>query len=275
MGKADTKDVLLEANPTISFRNAMGTRKLPWYKMLTVVYIFFLCWQLIAMCLYMVRAVTCFKQQLPTYLCDANAGFIHSVEIQVLWLITRCLQLTIAIVILPKIADFPGYIVVLRRLKTMPQFWQLLFLLLTALSRHVVLFVVSEPKTKLHTSVVFFYALVILLRAIAVGVLNYTHLNSLKKQPTKNVFVFYKLTLVVIFIDNVFRFMISLMALFMGIQDFGHRENNEDSPEVLAVFLFLEKFGTTLFHFTIMNFFWKKLFDYKNALSIHYNSHII
>lgn len=265
------------AEPTISLKDALTRiRKLPWFKILTVVYVLVLCLQMVGMCLYVVRADACFKHQMPTYLCDANAGFEHSAKIQQLWLVTRCLPLTIAIVLIPKIAIFPGYVVVLRRLKTLPQFWQLLFLLVMALSRHVVLYVSSKPKAALYTSILLFYALAIILRAVAVVVLNFTHLRSSMRQPTKTVFIVYKLTLTAIFIDNAVRFIISLLAFFRSIQDFGYREeNSEDSPDALTIHFLLEKFGTTIFHFTIMSFFWKKLFGYEDVLSSHdhYSSH--
>ena len=257
------------------FKDAKEKRKPPWDKLLAAVYILFLCWQLIGMSLYVVRAVKCFKQKLPTYRCDANAAFSHSAEVELCWLVTGCLQIITAIAILQKIADFPGYKAILRHLKSLPQFWSLLFLLLASLSRFAVLSVFSNPNAPFCLPLVISFALGNILRVVAVVFLNFIQLNSLKYQYTKTAFVISKLTLVVMFINNLFRFMMSLLAFSMEVKDFNQHEKIKIlSPDLLLVYFSLQKFATTVFHFKIMNFFWQKLFsDNKNVLSEHYSSH--
>ena len=146
-GKIDDLSVsFLEDSAISTINDAKTTKKLPWDKILTPVYTFFLCWQLIAMCLYLVRAFTCFKHEVPTYICEENAAFPNSATIELCWLITRCLQIIIAVAVLPKLTDFPGFKAIMRQLKTLPQFWSLFFLLLAGLSRYAGLFVFSKPK---------------------------------------------------------------------------------------------------------------------------------
>ena len=262
---------LLETSVTessLTFRDAIQTRKIPWGKVLAVVYSLFLCWQLTGTCLYVVRAASCFKHKVPTFMCDADAAFPYSVEIELCCLLSRCLQIILAVIVLPRIAEFPGYKAVLRQLKSLPQFWSLFFLLLAALSRYAVLSVFAcDAKTPLCLPLVISFFLLNILRVVAVCILSFTQLNSLKHRSTKTVFVFSKLTILLIFMDNLLRFMISLLAFSMDIKDLEQPEKIKYSPDALIVYFFLQKFGTSCFHFKIMNFFWQKLFsDNKNVL---------
>ena len=274
-GKIDALSVpLLEDSKISTINDAKTTRKLPWYKILTHVYILFLCWQLIAMCLYLVRAFTCFKHEVPTYICEENAAFPNSATIELCWLITRCVQIIIAVAVLPKLTDFPGFKAIMRQLKTLPQFWSLFFLLLAGLSRYAVLFAFSDPKAPLHFPLLVFFALSNILRVLAVCVLNFTKLNSVNHESTITILVFSKLTFLVMFIDNLLRFLISLLAFSMDIKEVSHQGEIKYSRDVLSIYYVLEKFGTSFFHFKILSFFWQKLFaDEKNVLSNHYSSH--
>ena len=85
--------------PNLTFKGKKTARNPPWSRMLAVVYSLFLCWQLIGMCLYLVRAATCFKHKVPTYKCDINAAFKYSAELQLCYLLSVCLHLTLAIII--------------------------------------------------------------------------------------------------------------------------------------------------------------------------------
>ena len=261
---------LLEDSTMSTINDSKNRKKLPWDKILTVVYILFLCWQLIAVCLYLVRAFTCFQHKIATYTCEENAAFPHSATVELCWLITRCLQIIIAVALLPRLTDFPGFKAVMRQLKSLSQFWSLFFLLLAALSRYAVLFVFSERKTSFYFPLVIFFALSKILRVIAVSILNVTKLNSVKHQSTIPVLVFTKLTFLIMFIDNLLPFLTSLLAFSMEVKDLGHQDEIKYSRDVLSMYHILEKFGTSFFYFKIMNFFWQKLFsDETNILSSH------
>ena len=68
--------------------------------------------------------------------------------------------------------------------------------------------------------------------------------------------------------------MVSLLAFSMNAKDLMQEEKVHYSSDVLVVFFFLEKFGTSGFHFKIMNFFWQKLFyDDRYVLSGHHSPH--
>jgi len=92
-------------------------------------------------------------------MCDTNATFTYSATVELLWLITRCLQIIITIAVLPKVADFLGFKAILRQLKSLPQFWSLFSLLLVALSRYAVLFVFSDLKAPFYFPFLVFFAL--------------------------------------------------------------------------------------------------------------------
>ena len=253
---------LLVVESSLTFKDTNQTRKIPWGKVLAVFYSLFLCWELTGMFLCLVRAASCFKHKVPIYKCGVNAGFPYSVEVELCCLLARYLHIIIAITVLPRIAEFPGYKAVLRQLKSLLQSWSLFFLLLATLSRDALLFVFScDAKTPLCLPLVTSFFLLNILRAVAVCILSFTQLNSLKHKSTKTVFVFSKLTILVIFIDTLLRFMISLLAFSVDIKDgLEQQEKIRYSLDFLTVYLLLEKFGTTCFYFKIMNFFGKNCF---------------
>ena len=269
------KESIEEPNPT--FNGKRETRSTLWGRMLAVAYSLFLCWQMIGMCLYLVRAATCFKHKVPTYNCDINAAFKYSAELQLCYLLSVCLHLTLAIIILPKISAFPGYKAVVRQLKVLPQFWSLCFFLLAASFRYVALCILGTfgEQTTFYYPLLISFALCNILKAVVVFAVNFTKLNPLKKKSTRTLFVFSKLTILLIFIENLLRFMVSLLAAFsMDAKDLMREEKVHYSSDVLVVFFFLEKFGTSCFHYIIMNFFWKKLFyDDRYVLSGHHSPH--
>ena len=262
--------------PNLTFKGKKTARNPPWRRMLAVVYSLFLCWQLIGMCFYLVRAATCFKHKVPTYKCDINAAFKYSAELQLCCLLSMCLQLALAIVMLPRVAGFPGYKEVVLQLKSFPQFWSLCFFLLAASFRYVIMIILGsfDEQTTFCYPLVISYALYNVLRVVAVCILNFTQLNVLKKKSTRTLFVFSKLTILMIFIENLLRFMISLFAFSVDGKDLMQEEHVHYSSDVLAVFFSLEKFSTSCFHYKIMNFFWQKLFyDDRYVLSGHHSPH--
>ena len=269
------KESIEEPNPT--FNGKRETRSTLWGRMLAVAYSLFLCWQMIGMCLYLVRAATCFKHKVPTYNCDINAAFKYSAELQLCYLLSVCLHLTLAIIILPKISAFPGYKAVVLQLKNLPQFWSLCFFLLAASFRYLALCILGTfgEQTTFYYPLLISFALCNILKAVVVCAVNFTKLSPLKKKSARTLFVFSKLTILVIFIENLLRFMVSLLAAFsMDAKDLMREEKVHYSSDVLVVFFFLEKFGTSGFHFKIMNFFWQKLFyDDRYVLSGHHSPH--
>ena len=262
--------------PNLTCKGKEKARNLPWRRMLAVVYSLFLFWQLIGMCLYLVRAATCFKHKVPTYKCDINAGFKYSAELQLCYLLSVCLHLTIAIIILPKISAFPGYEAVVLQLKSLPQFWSLCFFLLAASFRYLALCILGTfgEQTTFYYPLLISFALCNILKAVVVCAVNFAKLSPLKKKSARTLFVFSKLTILMIFIENLLRFMVSLLAFSMNAKDLMQEGQVYYSSDVLVVFFFLEKFGTSGFHFKIMNFFWQKLFyDDRYVLSGHHSPH--
>jgi len=260
------------AESNITFKVSKKKRKLPWHKLLATIYSLFLCWQLTGVCLYVVRAVTCFKHKNLTYKCEANAAFPQSAKVEFSWLVTRCLHIIFGITVLQNFADFPGYKAICRQLKFLPEFWSLLFLLLVASSRHAILFVLFD-KALFHMLALL--TLNDILRVTAVTVLNFTQLNTLRRHSQTTMFFFSKVTLMLIFTENLLTFVISVLQFAMNIEDFSQDEML-DSTDFQAMYSLIHHFATTYFDFKIMNFFWQKLFtDDKNVLSSHFSPHTL
>lgn len=238
-------------------------------KLLAVFYSLFLCWQLTGMCLYVFRAVVCFRLKVLTYKCSSNVAFSYSAEAEFVWLATSALHVIITIVILQKCADFPGYKAIFQRLKHQPQFWSLFFLLLAALSRYVMLTIFS--KMALYHVIVLF-ALGDILRFSLIVIVNYIQLNTMRQRCNVCLFIFAKLTLLVFFIENLVNFLVSFLQFAMKIEDFSGEEK-EGYSHVEITYTLLHKFATTYFDFKICNFFWQKLFrDDRDIISNHKGS---
>lgn len=257
---------------TSEVKDAKNTNTLSiWEKTLAAVYSAFLCWELTGACFYVARVVTCFKNGLLTYYCDGTIPFRHSEKLQFYWLAARSLHIIIVIGVLQTRADLCGYRKIAHQLSILPQFWSLILLLIMALSRYVILSVLSQPAV-FHRHLVAAFALSYIFRVAAVAVLNCTRLNVLWHQCPKKVFVFCKLTLLVIFIENFSSFLVSLLQLTLKIEDF-HRKEMKDNSNIHLVYSVIYKFGTVSLDFKIMNFFWQKLFcDDKNILSSDHKS---
>lgn len=250
------------SNPKPRSRNERTKKKklrLPWAKILSVCYSFLLCWQLVGTCLYFIRCLKCFKEKSSTFLCDRNAAFLYSEELEVAWLITQSILVIIVIVVLKRIPAFLGYKAIFHRLKFLPSFFTLVLLLIIALSRYVMLLAIS-PKTLLTVSILIGFAMNYMLTVVAVGILNYTQLNFLKRQYPIYVFVLSKLTVLVIFLVNFTNFVISLIAVTWNVQGFPQAISSGNSSDFNVISTLLQDFGVTSFRFKVMSFFWSKLF---------------
>ena len=137
-------------SPPLSCKNPQNTRshskslRRKWNFSSTVLYGLFLCWLLVGVCLYAVRIVACYRLKVLSYKCQPNAAFSHSAQVEFYWLVTKSLHIVIAIVMLQKYAEFPGYIAIFRRLRILPDFWSLFFLLLASLSRYAIMLALSR-----------------------------------------------------------------------------------------------------------------------------------
>lgn len=219
-------------------------------------YSLLLFWQLAGTGLFLIRCVTCFKKNTLTYRCENNAAFYYSGELELAWLVTQCLHGVILVSAFQKVPAFPGYKVILQKLKYLPSFWTLALLFLAALSRFIILSVSSNSFMQLM--IVTCFALSYILRVLAVGFLNYTQLNYLKRQYPFYVFVLSKLTLLVIFIESFNNFILSFLSLTLKVGDIHRAVKLEQLSDVEIIYDIIRVFSTTVFRPKIMSFFWKK-----------------
>lgn len=253
------------------FPDATANRKRirPWpIKFLAVGYSVLLSWQLVGTCLYMNRGIVCFKKKQPVYLCDSNTPFPYSGLVIIAWLVTLSILTAVLITALRHVPGFPGYKVILNRLKFVPSFWTLVLLLLLCLSRYIELILSHNSSIPVLTLAVL--ALSYILRIAAVGFLNYTQLNFLKSEYPTFVFVLSKLTLFLLFFVCLTNLLVTLLALTVEVNHFRQQAGDEYSLSLEMINELLKDFGSTTFRFKLMNFFWQKLFiDDKNILCNH------
>ncbi|XP_078371139.1 uncharacterized protein LOC144654790 isoform X1 [Oculina patagonica] len=247
-------------------RNAKKNRKLPWDKLMAVCFSLLLCWQLVGTCLYFIRCLECFKEKTSTFLCDRNAAFPYSEDFELAWLVTQSILAVIMISTLHNVPAFLGYKAIFHQLKSRPSFWTLVLLLFFALSRYIMLLVISF-KSSISSLLLTGFALSPILTVILACVLNYTHLNFLKRRYPRYVFTISKLSLLVIFVVNFTNFVTSLLAVTLNVHDFHQALTAKNSTDFKVIHGFLGEFGVTGFRFKLMSFFWSKMFvDHKSIL---------
>ena len=255
---------------TVILNGPQGRRKRPWLTVAALFYTLFLCWQLTGMFLYAARVIVCFKQRSLTSKCDPNAGFQHSADYEFVWLTTRSLHIIVVLTVLKKICDFPGFKAIFRQLKVLPEFWTLVCLLLMAMCRCAMLLTISGQAL---SHIIISYVFCNILRVTVVGILNFTELETIRHNYPIYVFIFSKLTLVTLFLENLLSFVISLLQFAENVEDFT-QEELKSSVDAQVIYCFLHKFATTYFNMTIASFFWQKLFnDDVNLPSSHPRCH--
>ena len=242
------------------------TRKLPWVKIMAVLFSLLLFWQLAGTCLYFIRGLECFGEKNSTFLCERNAAFPYSEDTELTWLVSQSILVVIIIVALQKVPAFLGYRAIFHQLKLRPSFWTLVLLLAIALARYGMVLAMA-PKSLLTLSIIIGFAVCSILTTVVACVLNCTQLNLLKRQYPRYVFVLFKLTLLVLFLVHVTNFIISLIAFSLRVHDVHEGLIPENSSNFEVVHTFLSDFGVASFRFKITSFFWHKMIaDHKSVL---------
>ena len=237
-------------------------------KFLAVGYSSLLSWQLVGTCLYMNRAIACFKKGQTPYDCDSNIPLPYSDILIIAWVVNLSFLNAVLISALRHVPSFPGYKVIFHRLKFVPSFWTLVLLLLLCLSRYAEL--ILSSKSSIPVLTLAGLAVSYILRIAAVGFLNYTQLNLLKPCWPTYIFVLSKLTLFLLFFICLTNLLATLLAVTVEVHSFRQSVGEEFSISLKMINELLSDFGQTTFRFKLMNFFWQKLFiDDRNILCNH------
>ena len=123
-------------------------RNVPRGKLAAVFNSVLLLWQLIGNCLYVVRTFECsVDKKLESFRCGNVTTFSYSKELELIWYVTRLIQMFFFIVIaLRKTPSFHGYGSTLHTLKSLPAFWTLVLLLLLGVIKYGVLLAWSQSS---------------------------------------------------------------------------------------------------------------------------------
>ena len=245
--------------------NHNRTRNVPWRKVAAGIYSVFLLWQLIGNCLYVVRAFECsIDKKLESFRCGNVTNFSYSKELELVWYVTRLIQMLFIVIALRKTPSFNGYCLTLQKLKSLPAFWTLVILLLLGVIRYVVLLAWSQSP--LNFLLRFSFILSCVLKLVIVGLLNYTQINTISRGfPTLTV-VLLKITLVLILLQSITDFCLGILQFALRADDLNHFQVGNSKNFRIVTDLF-RKSAECSFHFKVMNFFWQKLFsDNRNIL---------
>lgn len=251
--------------------NQNRSRNVPWGKLAAGFYSLFLLWQLIGNCLYVVRALECsVDKKLESFRCGNVTTFSHSKELELIWYVTRLIQMIFVVTALRKTPSFHGYGSTLHKLKSLPAFWTLVLLLLLGVIRYVVLLVWSQSS--LNFLLRFSFIMSCVLKLVIVGLFNYTQLNTIRRRYPTLVLVLLKITLIVILLQSITDFCLGILQFTLHADDLNHLQVGSSKNFRIVADLF-RKSAECSFHFKVMNFFWQKLFsDNRNILE---NNHVL
>ena len=246
--------------------NQSRTTNVPWGKLAAGFYSAFLLWQLIGNCLYVVRVSECsIDKKLESFRCGSVTTFSYSKELELVWYVTRLIQMFFIIIALCKTPSFHGYCSTLHKLKSLSAFWTLVLLLLLGVIRYVVLLAWSQSS--LNFLLRFSFILSCVLKLVIVGLLNYTQINIITSQVSSTlILVLLKVTFVVILMQSMTDFCLGILQFALRADDLNHFHVGNSKNFRIVADLF-RKSAECSFHFKVMNFFWQKLFhDNRNIL---------
>lgn len=209
-------------------------RKVPWSKLVVLIYSFSLLWQFVGNILYTVRVVECSAdEKLESFGCNNITTFGSSKELELTWYILRFIHMTLTVLALQKVPHFPGYVAILRKLKSLPEFWTLLFLLLLGIIRYFVLIVWSEDL--MNILLILSFVICCILKLVILGIINYCQLSFVAQQYPTFVLAFSKITLIVILLQGINDFCLAILQLAFRADDLNNfKAGNSENIRIVA-----------------------------------------
>lgn len=222
----------------------------------SVIYIVFMIWRYLSITLYAVFATECFfRAKLATLRCENFTVFPFPTLFEIAWQASSSVNSLIAIGILKRLPQFPGFRTIRRKLVHIARFWSLLFQLFVVITFNLILFL---HEHLLEISIVECGFIFDELTITAV-VCTWNFVPAPNSENSSKSFQFcYYITLIAFFMENLYLFILmsSQAALdITGIHEFEHK-----SPSLQAVGIIMNATEAT-FYFAIMKFFWNKLFQ--------------
>ncbi|XP_022781654.1 uncharacterized protein LOC111322752 [Stylophora pistillata] len=239
-------------------QNCVNGRKLFNAKCIIIsAYFVFLLWRFISLGLYSVYATDCFlRAKLATLRCENFTLYSNPTRFEVAWQMSSAVNNFIAVGILFKLPEFPGLNVVCTRLIKLARFWSFIFQLVVVISYNLMLFFHEHLVESAMIEVGFIVDEITV--TIVVCLWNFVPAPSNRSQGLSCLQVAYNLTLVMLFLENFFLFLLMSSQAALDITGIHEFETRSKGLQALGIV-----FNATeaTFYFAVMKFMWNKLFE--------------
>ena len=224
---------------------------------LVTAYFVFLGWRFISLALYSIYATDCFlRAKLATLRCENFTLYPDPTRFEIAWQSCSAVNNFIAIAILFKLPEFPGWNVVSARLVRLARFWSFLFQLVVVISYNLMLYWHEHLAESAILEVGFIIDEITITAVVCLW--NFVPAPHDRCDGWACLSVAYKMTLVVFFLENFFLFLLMSSQAALDITGIHEFETRSKGLQALGIV-----FNATeaTFYFAVMKFMWNKLFE--------------
>lgn len=224
---------------------------------LVTAYFVFLGWRFISLALYSIYATDCFlRAKLATLRCENFTLYPNPTRFEIAWQSCAAVNNFIAIGILFKLPEFPGWNVVSARLVRLARFWSFLFQLVVVISYNLMLYCHEHLAESAIIEVGFIIDEITITAVVCLW--NFVPAPHDRCDGFACLSVAYKMTLVVFFLENFFLFLLMSSQAALDITGIHEFETRSKGLQALGIV-----FNATeaTFYFAVMKFMWNKLFE--------------
>lgn len=224
---------------------------------LVAAYFVFLVWRFISLALYSIYATDCFlRAKLATLRCENFTLYPNPTRFEIAWQSCSAVNNFIAIGILFKLPEFPGWNIVSVRLVRLARFWSFLFQLVVVISYNLMLFCHEHLAESAIIEVGFIIDEITITAVVCLW--NFVPAPHNRSDGFACLSLAYKMTLVVFFLENFFLFLLMSSQAALDITGIHEFETRSKGLQALGIV-----FNATeaTFYFAVMKFMWNKLFE--------------
>lgn len=237
--------------------NGSGDKILKSKAIIITAYFVFLSWRFVSLGLYSVYATDCFlRAKLATLRCANFTLYPNPTRFEIAWQTCSAVNNFIAIGILFKLPEFPGLDVVCARLIRIARFWSFIFQLVVVITYNLMLFFHEHLPESAMIEVGFIVDEITI--TIVVCLWNFVPAPRNRSHGLPCLHVAYNLTLVMLFLENFFLFLLMSSQAALDITGIHEFESRSKGLQALGIV-----FNATeaTFYFAVMKFMWNKLFE--------------
>ena len=234
-----------------------------------VAYFGLLLWRFIALILFSIHVTDClFREKHSSYGCKNFTLFSHADELEVAWQTASVINTLIIIAVLVKVPGYKGYLSTLRSNSKHARFWSLFFQLLATVTSKIV--VISTGLPAMSELIEIGYIAMEVSSTFVVCLWNGVHTpwKTSRVPIFRLAHVAYILSLLVFILEYFYLFIITSAQAAFQVTGLYYSRGISSAVQVIAVVL---NAAEATFYYSVMKFFWNKMFYGERNLLINDN----